>query len=271
MDKFQLVSDYKLSGDQPEAVDALVKGIESGMREQTLMGVTGSGKTFTMANVIARINRPTLVLAHNKILAAQLCSEFKEFFPNNAVEYFVSYYDYYQPEAYVPSKDVYIEKDSSVNDEIDKLRHSATSAIAERRDVIIVASVSCIYSLGDPEEYKSMVVSIRRGMEKSRDRLIADLVGQAAVDVDPLAQALGGNFAAFGVHELVLQGRTTGINNQNVHWNLLRLKIMFSFSLRCDMITRILYSIFPVFSTPNRKIFSNWRKNFGIRRHYLRV
>ena len=174
MDKFQLVSDYKLSGDQPEAVDALVKGIESGMREQTLMGVTGSGKTFTMANVIARINRPTLVLAHNKILAAQLCSEFKEFFPNNAVEYFVSYYDYYQPEAYVPSKDVYIEKDSSVNDEIDKLRHSATSAIAERRDVIIVASVSCIYSLGDP---KSMVVSIRRGMEKSRDRLIADLVG----------------------------------------------------------------------------------------------
>ena len=141
------------------------------------MGVTGSGKTFTMANVIARINRPTLVLAHNKILAAQLCSEFKEFFPNNAVEYFVSYYDYYQPEAYVPSKDVYIEKDSSVNDEIDKLRHSATSAIAERRDVIIVASVSCIYSLGDPEEYKSMVVSIRRGMEKSRDRLIADLVG----------------------------------------------------------------------------------------------
>lgn len=175
MDKFQLVSDYKLSGDQPEAVDALVKGIESGMREQTLMGVTGSGKTFTMANVIARINRPTLVLAHNKILAAQLCSEFKEFFPNNAVEYFVSYYDYYQPEAYVPSKDVYIEKDSSVNDEIDKLRHSATSAIAERRDVIIVASVSCIYSLGDPEEYKSM--SIRRGMEKSRDRLIADLVG----------------------------------------------------------------------------------------------
>lgn len=146
MDKFQLVSDYKLSGDQPEAVDALVKGIESGMREQTLMGVTGSGKTFTMANVIARINRPTLVLAHNKILAAQLCSEFKEFFPNNAVEYFVSYYDYYQPEAYVPSKDVYIEKDSSVNDEIDKLRHSATSAIAERRDVIIVASVSCIYS-----------------------------------------------------------------------------------------------------------------------------
>ena len=177
MDKFQLVSDYKLSGDQPEAVDALVKGIESGMIEQTLMGVTGSGKTFTMANVIARINRPTLVLAHNKILAAQLCSEFKEFFPNNAVEYFVSYYDYYQPEAYVPSKDVYIEKDSSVNDEIDKLRHSATSAIAERRDVIIVASVSCIYSLGDPEEYKSMVVSIRRGMEKSRDRLIADLVG----------------------------------------------------------------------------------------------
>ena len=177
MDRFQLVSDYKLSGDQPEAVDALVKGVESGMKEQTLMGVTGSGKTFTMANVIQRLNRPTLVLAHNKILAAQLCSEFKEFFPNNAVEYFVSYYDYYQPEAYVPSKDVYIEKDSSVNDEIDKLRHSATSAIAERRDVIIVASVSCIYSLGDPQEYKSMMVSVRKGMEKSRDQLVAELVG----------------------------------------------------------------------------------------------
>ena len=177
MDHFQLVSDYKLSGDQPEAVDALVKGVESGMKEQTLMGVTGSGKTFTMANVIERLNRPTLVLAHNKILAAQLCSEFKEFFPNNAVEYFVSYYDYYQPEAYVPSKDVYIEKDSSVNYEIDRLRHSATTAISERRDVIIVASVSCIYSLGDPAEYKSMVVSVRKGAEKSRDKLIAELVG----------------------------------------------------------------------------------------------
>lgn len=175
--KFHLVSSYKLSGDQPEAVDALVRGINNGLKEQTLLGVTGSGKTFTMANVIERVNRPTLVLAHNKILAAQLCSEFKEFFPNNAVEYFVSYYDYYQPEAYVPSKDVYIEKDSAVNEEIDKLRHSATSAIMERRDVIIVASVSCIYSLGDPEEYKSMMVSVRPGMEKSRDRLIADLVG----------------------------------------------------------------------------------------------
>ena len=177
MDRFKLVSDYKLSGDQPEAVDKLVKGIQSGMKEQTLLGVTGSGKTFTMANVIERVNRPTLVLAHNKILAAQLCSEFKEFFPENAVEYFVSYYDYYQPEAYVPSKDVYIEKDSSVNDEIDKLRHSATSALYERRDVTIVASVSCIYSLGDPEEYRSMCVSIRKGQEKSREQLIAELVG----------------------------------------------------------------------------------------------
>ena len=159
MDHFELVSDYKPAGDQPQAIDKLVEGINSGMKEQTLLGVTGSGKTFTMANVIARVNRPTLVLAHNKILAAQLCTEFREFFPNNAVEYFVSYYDYYQPEAYIPSKDVYIEKDSSINDEIDKMRHSATTAIAERRDVIIVASVSCIYSLGDPEEYKSMVVS----------------------------------------------------------------------------------------------------------------
>ncbi len=177
MDHFDLVSDYKPAGDQPEAIDKLVEGINSGMKEQTLLGVTGSGKTFTMANVIARVNRPTLVLAHNKILAAQLCTEFREFFPNNAVEYFVSYYDYYQPEAYIPSKDVYIEKDSSINDEIDKMRHSATSAIAERRDVIIVASVSCIYSLGDPEEYKSMIVSIRPGMEISREELIAKLVG----------------------------------------------------------------------------------------------
>ena len=177
MDHFELVSDYKLAGDQPEAVDAIVKGLEGGMKEQTLMGVTGSGKTFTMANVIQRINRPTLVFAHNKILAAQLCSEFKEFFPNNAVEYFVSYYDYYQPEAYVPSKDVYIEKDSDINEDIDRLRHSATAAIAERRDVIIVASVSCIYSMGDPEEYKSMMVSIRKGQEISREELIAQLVG----------------------------------------------------------------------------------------------
>ncbi len=177
MDHFELVSDYKPAGDQPQAIDKLVEGINSGMKEQTLLGVTGSGKTFTMANVIARVNRPTLVLAHNKILAAQLCTEFREFFPNNAVEYFVSYYDYYQPEAYIPSKDVYIEKDSSINDEIDKMRHSATTAIAERRDVIIVASVSCIYSLGDPEEYKSMVVSLRPGMEISRDELVAKLVG----------------------------------------------------------------------------------------------
>ncbi len=177
MDHFELVSEYKPAGDQPEAIDKLVEGINSGMKEQTLLGVTGSGKTFTMANVIARVNRPTLVLAHNKILAAQLCTEFREFFPNNAVEYFVSYYDYYQPEAYIPSKDVYIEKDSSINDEIDKMRHSATTALAERRDVIIVASVSCIYSLGDPEEYKSMVVSLRPGMEISREELIAKLVG----------------------------------------------------------------------------------------------
>ena len=177
MDHFELVSDYKLAGDQPEAVDALVKGLESGMKEQTLMGVTGSGKTFTMANVIARVNKPTLVFAHNKILAAQLCSEFKEFFPNNSVEYFVSYYDYYQPEAYVPSKDVYIEKDSDINEDIDRLRHSATAAVAERRDVIIVASVSCIYSMGDPSEYKSMMVSVRKGQEISREELIARLVG----------------------------------------------------------------------------------------------
>lgn len=177
MDRFELISSYKPTGDQPQAIDKLVDGINKGYKEQTLLGVTGSGKTFTMANVIEKVNKPTLVLAHNKILAAQLCSEFKEFFPNNAVEYFVSYYDYYQPEAYIPSTDVFIEKDASINNEIDKLRHSATTAIAERRDVIVVASVSCIYSLGDPEEYKSMVVSIRKGMEKSRDKLLAELVG----------------------------------------------------------------------------------------------
>lgn len=176
MDKFELVSPYKPSGDQPQAIDKLVEGIKEGYRDQTLLGVTGSGKTFTMANIIARMNRPTLILAHNKILAAQLCSEFKEFFPHNAVEYFVSYYDYYQPEAYIPSTDAYIEKDSAINDEIDKLRHSATLALAERRDVIIVASVSCIYSLGAPEEYRNNVISLRKGMEMSREELLGRLV-----------------------------------------------------------------------------------------------
>lgn len=176
MDKFKLVSKYKPTGDQPQAIEALTDGINKGFSEQTLLGVTGSGKTFTMANVIANLNLPTLVLAHNKTLAAQLCSEFREFFPENAVEYFVSYYDYYQPEAYIPTTDTYIEKDSAVNDEIDKLRHSATSALSERRDVIIVASVSCIYTLGDPIDYRSMVISLRTGMEKSRDELIDKLV-----------------------------------------------------------------------------------------------
>lgn len=176
MEKFKLVSKFDPTGDQPQAIDSLVEGVENGYNEQTLLGVTGSGKTFTMANVIAKLNRPTLVLAHNKTLAAQLCSEFKEFFPENAVEYFVSYYDYYQPEAYIPHTDTYIEKDSAINDEIDKLRHSATSALSERRDVIIVASVSCIYSLGDPIDYRSMVISLRQGMEKSREELIEKLV-----------------------------------------------------------------------------------------------
>ena len=173
---FKLHSQYKPTGDQPQAIDEICKSIEAGNKEQTLLGVTGSGKTFTMANIIARENRPTLVLAHNKTLAAQLCSEFKEFFPENAVEYFVSYYDYYQPEAYVAQTDTYIEKDSSINDEIDKLRHSATLALSERRDVIIVASVSCIYSLGNPIDYRNMVISLRPGMEKSRDDLLRKLV-----------------------------------------------------------------------------------------------
>ena len=175
-DKFILHSNYKPTGDQPEAIDKLVEGLENGDREQVLLGVTGSGKTFTMANIIERVNRPTLVLAHNKTLAAQLCSEFREFFPENAVEYFVSYYDYYQPEAYIPGTDTYIEKDSAINDEIDKLRHSATCALSERRDVIIVASVSCIYSLGNPIDYRNMVISLRTGQEKSRDDLIRKLV-----------------------------------------------------------------------------------------------
>ena len=174
--KFKIHSKYKPTGDQPQAIDTLVQSINAGNKETTLLGVTGSGKTFTMANVIERTQRPTLVLAHNKTLAAQLCSEFKEIFPENAVEYFVSYYDYYQPEAYVAQTDTYIEKDSSINDEIDKLRHSATLALSERRDVIIVASVSCIYSLGDPIDYRNMVISLRPGMEKSRDDLVKKLV-----------------------------------------------------------------------------------------------
>lgn len=173
---FQIVSPYTMAGDQPEAVEKLSNGVMQGQKEQVLLGVTGSGKTFTMANIIAKTQRPTLVLAHNKTLAAQLCSELREFFPNNAVEYFVSYYDYYQPEAYIASTDTYIEKDSSVNDEIDRLRHSATSSLAERRDVIIVSSVSCIYSLGSPIDYKSMVISLRPGMEMSREHLIARLI-----------------------------------------------------------------------------------------------
>ncbi|MBQ9507645.1 MAG: excinuclease ABC subunit UvrB [Clostridia bacterium] len=176
LDHFELVSSFQPTGDQPEAIEGLVDGVNKGYTEQVLLGATGSGKTFTMANVIARVNRPTLVLAHNKTLAAQLCSEFREFFPHNAVEYFVSYYDYYQPEAFIASTDTYIEKDSAINDEIDRLRHSATSALSERRDVIIVASVSCIYSLGSPIDYRKMVISVRQGAEMERDYLLKRLV-----------------------------------------------------------------------------------------------
>ena len=176
MPKFQVVSPYQMAGDQPTAVAALSAGVENGLTEQTLLGVTGSGKTFTMANIIERTQRPTLVLAHNKTLAAQLCSELREFFPHNAVEFFVSYYDYYQPEAYIASTDTYIEKDSAINEEIDRLRHSATSALFEREDVIIVASVSCIYSLGDPIDYKNMVISLRPGMTRDRDELLRKLI-----------------------------------------------------------------------------------------------
>ncbi|MBQ6663519.1 MAG: DEAD/DEAH box helicase family protein, partial [Firmicutes bacterium] len=173
---FKLVSNYKPTGDQPQAIDKLTEAFENGQKAATLLGVTGSGKTFTMANVIARLNRPTLVISHNKTLAAQLHGEFKEFFPENAVEYFVSYYDYYQPEAYVPSTDTYIEKDSDINAEIEKLRHSATAALAERRDVIVVASVSCIYGVGNPIDYRTQVLSLRPGMERSRREILTRLV-----------------------------------------------------------------------------------------------
>ena len=176
MDHFELVSEYKPTGDQPQAIEELVKGFKEGNQCETLLGVTGSGKTFTMANVIQQLNKPTLIIAHNKTLAAQLYGEFKEFFPNNAVEYFVSYYDYYQPEAYVPSSDTYIAKDSAVNDEIDKLRLSATAALSERKDVIIVSSVSCIYGIGSPNDYQNMIISLRPGMEKDRDEVIRELI-----------------------------------------------------------------------------------------------
>ena len=172
---FKLHSQFKPTGDQPQAIEKLTQGLNMGLSDQVLLGVTGSGKTFTMANIIANVNRPTLVLAHNKTLAAQLCSEFREFFPENAVEYFISYYDYYQPEAYIAQTDTYIEKDSAINDEIERLRHSATSALSERRDVIVVSSVSCIYGLGDPIDYKNMVISLRPGMEYDRDELMRKL------------------------------------------------------------------------------------------------
>ncbi|MBR2329102.1 MAG: DEAD/DEAH box helicase family protein, partial [Clostridia bacterium] len=176
MAEFKVVSEYTPSGDQPEAIEALARGVEAGLDEQTLLGVTGSGKTYTMAKVIERLQRPVLVLAHNKTLAAQLCSEFREFFPNNAVEYFVSYYDYYQPEAYIAHTDTYIEKDAAINDEIERLRHSATTSLFERRDVIVVASVSCIYGLGDPIDYKNMVLSLREGQTRDRDEVIKKLI-----------------------------------------------------------------------------------------------
>ncbi|MBQ1434571.1 MAG: DEAD/DEAH box helicase family protein, partial [Clostridia bacterium] len=176
MGNFRIDSEYKPTGDQPKAIETLSNGVLSGAKEQVLYGVTGSGKTFTMANIIKNVGRPTIVLAHNKTLAAQLCSEFKEIFKSNAVEYFVSYYDYYQPEAYIPSTDTYIEKDSQINDEIDRLRHSATSALFERRDVVIVSSVSCIYNIGDPIDYKNLVISLRPGMTMERDALLRRLV-----------------------------------------------------------------------------------------------
>ena len=181
MDHFVLHSEYQPTGDQPAAIEDLVRGFREGNQFQTLLGVTGSGKTFTMANVIAALNKPALIISHNKTLAGQLYGEMKEFFPENAVEYFVSYYDYYQPEAYVPSSDTYIAKDSAINDEIDKLRLSATASLAERRDVVVVASVSCIYGLGSPEEFKGMSISLRPGMSRDRDEVIRDLISIAEI------------------------------------------------------------------------------------------
>ena len=198
--EFKLHSEYQPTGDQPQAIEALVNGFMEGNQFQTLLGVTGSGKTFTMANVIQQLQKPTLIIAHNKTLAAQLYGEFKEFFPENAVEYFVSYYDYYQPEAYVPSTDTYIEKDSAINDEIDKLRHSATSALAERSDVIIVASVSCIYGLGSPIDYKNMVISLRPGMIKDRDEVIHKLI-----DIQYTRNEMDFRRGTFRVHGDVLE------------------------------------------------------------------
>ena len=176
MDQFVLKAPYSASGDQPQAIEALAAGVKAGLKEQILLGVTGSGKTFTMASVIEKVQKPTLVIAHNKTLAAQLCSELRAFFPDSRVEYFVSYYDYYQPEAYIASSDTYIEKDASINDEIDRLRHSATAALRERKDVIIVASVSCIYSMGDPSEYEGQMISLRPGMPYPRQKLLRDLI-----------------------------------------------------------------------------------------------
>ena len=215
MDHFELVSSYQPMGDQPEAIAKLVEGVRRGDRDQTLLGVTGSGKTFTMANIIKEVNKPTLVLAHNKTLAAQLCSEFREFFPNNAVEFFVFYYDYYQPEAYVPGKDIYIEKDSAVNDEIDKLRHSATSALLERKDVIVVASVSCIYSLGDPEEYKSQLLSLRPGLEIAREDVIRRLVAMQYTRSDMDFQR--DNFRVRGDVLEIFPANTNTDANANTH------------------------------------------------------
>ena len=226
MDKFELVSEYKPTGDQPEAIRRLTQGVEAGLEEQVLMGVTGSGKTFTMANIIANVNKPTLILAHNKTLAAQLCSEFREFFPHNAVEYFISYYDYYQPEAYIAHTDTYIEKDSSVNEEIDRLRHSATSALFERRDVIVVASVSCLYGLGDPIDYKNMVISLRVGQERSLDELLQKLteIRYERNDID------------FSRNKFRVRGDT--IEVYPAHWNGRAIRIEF-FGDEVDRISEI--------------------------------
>ena len=191
MPQFKVISEYTPSGDQPQAIEKLAEGLENGLRQQVLLGVTGSGKTYTMAKVIEKVQRPTLVLAHNKTLAAQLCEEFREFFPENAVEYFVSYYDYYQPEAYIPHTDTFIEKDAAINAEIERLRHSATAALFERRDVIVVASVSCIYGLGDPIDYANMVISLRQGKEYPRDQLLRKLV-EIRYDRNDVAFAPGG-------------------------------------------------------------------------------
>ncbi len=262
MSEFKIKSEYAPTGDQPEAIRDLVEGFKKGNRQETLLGVTGSGKTFTMANVIKELKVPTLVIAHNKTLAAQLYSEFKEYFPDNAVEYFVSYYDYYQPEAYVPRSDTYIEKDSSINEEIDKLRHSATASLAERSDVVIIASVSCIYGLGSPIDYQNMVVSLRPGMEIDRDMMLRKLV-----DIQYKRNDLEFSRSTFRVRGDVVEIFTSGSQENAIRvefsvmrWNVLRKSIHSREKLYMNWIIYP-FSLLPTMSSQKRRSNKRWKRS----------